>query len=268
MARPTKPKDLKPKADETAVEVKDKSSGGGGSGGAFDLKFIITIAAIFIASVLGSVATTYFVAPMVLVPAIMAQINKPAEHGGEGEAKSNEPNQTIGLNLELDEFTVNLKSDPNLNGNQFLRTKMSLSIAVPKEEYCSEGGEAHAEAMPGPLAIEGKILGAAAPFPEAQEKHRLNHYQHPDKTLIASEGGEGGGAYQKCLAAFNQQMGRYVPTIRDLINAALMKRTASVLQSPEGQEQLKDEIKESINQLMEKKYQIIRINFSDFIIQY
>jgi flagellar basal body-associated protein FliL len=46
-----------------------------------------------------------------------------------------------------------------------------------------------------------------------------------------------------------------------------MKRTASQLASAEGQEVLKDEIKEQLTQVMAPEYEVLRVNFQDFIIQ-
>jgi hypothetical protein len=96
-------------------------------------------------------------------------------------------------------------------------------------------------------AMGGQIVGAAAPV---------------DRTLIAEEGGG-----PTCEQIFKNNMGKYVPTIRDVINASLMKRTASSLASLEGQESLKDEIKDQLNQIMGPDYSVLRVNFQDFIIQ-
>lgn len=258
MARPTKPKDIKPKAlDESGVPA---ASGGGGEP-KLDLKLIITIVAIFVASIVGSAASVYFLAPMVVVPAVVEQViaattEGGGEHGGGAHAG---PHETVGMNLELDEFTVNLKSDPSMGGNQFLRTKMSLSIAVPPEEYCDPtGGHARVPVETAPIAtavVDGEtgiVAGAAA---------------NTEEVLLASGGG-GGDPYAACQATFNQNMARFVPTMRDIINQALMKRTAGTLSTIEGQELLKDEIKEQANHLMGEHYSVIRVNFSDFIIQY
>ncbi len=253
MARPTKPKDIKPKAlDESGAPV----AGGGGGEPKLDLKLIITIVAIFVASIVGSAASVYFLAPMVVVPAVVEQVlaattEGGGEHGGGAHAG---PHQTVGMNLELDEFTVNLKSDPSLGGNQFLRTKMSLSIAVPPEEYCDPTG-GHAQLPVETAIVDGEtgiVAGAAA---------------SADEEVLLAAGG-GGDPYAACQARFNQSMARFVPTMRDIINQSLMKRTAGTLGTIEGQEILKDDIKDQINHLMGDHYAVIRVNFSDFIIQY
>jgi len=261
MARPTKPKDVNP--DEIGAPT--PAAGGGGS--ALDLKFILTILLISVVSVAGSAASIFFLAPMVMGPVIAQEVKtaveataQKAEGEGEGEGEAAEHgeggHETV-MNLELDEFTVNLKPDPSMGGNQFLRTKMSLSVAVPPEEFCDPTGGGHAELTPSQnLRLAqgslngGVIAGAAANI--TQER------------LIANSGPD---PYTACIEAFNKNMARYVPSLRDIINQALMKRTAGTLASIEGQELLKDEIKTEANHLM-GHYQVSRINFSDFIIQY
>ena len=260
MARPTKPKDLKPKAEPDAGGGPTPVPGGGGGGG-LDLKFVVTLVAIVLSSILGSVGSVYFLAPMVLEPVISQAISKGAEKGGEHGDAHGDPAAAhaskVGLNLELDEFMVNLKTDPEAGGNQYLRAKMSLNIGVPPEEDCyavAAGGEHHAQ-LPAKMTINGEsgvIAGAAAPI---------------DRTMLASGGGAPVDPTVACLATFKGNMSKYVPTMRDVINAALMKRTAGNLATLEGIESLKDEIKDEINQLLDSKYKIVRVNFEDFIIQ-
>lgn len=249
MARPTKPKDLKPK-----VEGEVAAAPAGGGGGAFDLKYIILIVVVVIASIVGSAGSAYLMTTMFVMPEL-AKVShaKGGEeagaegegHGGHDSASTETPANEVGMNLELDEFTVNLKTDPNLEGNQFLRAKMALSIKVPEKENCY--AEHHAAQLPAVYGA-GKIVGAAAPV---------------DRTMVAN-GGEGGPS---CEDIFKNNMGKYVPTIRDVVNAALMKRTASSLASLEGQESLKDEIKEQLSQILAPNYEVLRVNFQDFIIQ-
>ena len=265
MARPTKPKDIKPKAEG---DVATLPVGGGdgaapsGGGGGLDLKFIITLVVVVLSTTLTSAASVYFLAPMVVMPPLekqLKEISKGAAHGAEGEgehgenaeAHSNDP----GMNLELDEFTVNLKDDPSVDGSQYLRAKMSLGVTVPAEENCYNLGE-HASAIPAITPGRGKIVGAAA---------NIDQRRPVDRSQMASEGGP--DPKTLCINEFKGNMAKFVPTIRDVVNAALMKRTAGALSTLEGQEALKDEIKESINQFMGEKYQVARVNFEDFIIQ-
>lgn len=254
MARPTKPKDLKPKMEGEAASP--AASTGGGGGGGFDLKFIILIVVVLLASILGSAGSAFIMATMFIVPEISKAVQTggphpegeaEAHHGGPADPASTEtPGHQIGMNLELDEFKVNLKSDPSLEGSQFLAAKMALSIKVPEKENCYAHAEGHAS-LPPSFREGGVIAGAAIPT---------------DPTLLASEG-EG----PSCEDSFKTGMSKYVPTMRDIINAALMKRTATVLATLEGQETLKDEIKEQLNQILAPDYEVLRVNFQDFIIQ-
>jgi flagellar basal body-associated protein FliL len=261
MARPTKPKDLKPKVEGEGGAASPAApaaaeGGGGGGGGGLDLKFIIMVVVILVATIGGSVGSSYLMTTMFVVP----EIGKLAHaagggHGAEGEAPAGHdgastetPGSQVGMNLELDEFMVNLKPDPALPGSQYLRAKMALSVKVPDAQNCYI--EHHAEAIPlnDETLGEGKIVGAAAPV---------------DRTLLAS----GGGGGPTCEDVFKKNMSKYVPTIRDVVNGSLMKRNATLLATLEGQEALKDEIKEQLNAIMAPDYQILRVNFQDFIIQ-
>lgn len=245
MARPTKPKDLKPK-----VEGEIAAAPAGGGGGGLDIKYIILVVAVIIASLLGSVGSAYLMTTMFVIPEISKVSPKAGAEGeaaapsGHDAASTETPSHEVGMNLELDEFTVNLKTDPNSEGNQFLRAKMALSIKVPEKENCY----AHEAAYLNFPASQGKIIGAAVTV---------------DRTLIANEGESG----PSCEQIFKNNMGKYVPTVRDVINGALMKRTATSLATLEGQESLKDEIKEQLSEILAPDYQVLRVNFQDFIIQ-
>jgi flagellar basal body-associated protein FliL len=254
MARPTKPKDLKPKVDGESAEA--PATGGGGG---LDLKFIIMVVVILVATIGGSVGSSYLMTTMFVVPEIgkVAKIAGPAAggegaaaaEGGPADAASTETAANeVGMNLELDEFMVNLKSDPNAGGSQYLRAKMALSIKVPEKENCyMESKEGKKAMLPPDLIPGGKIVGAALPM---------------DRTLIAEEGGG-----PSCEQIFKNNMSKYVPSARDVINAALMKRTATSLATLEGQEALKDEIRDQLSQITAPNYKILRVNFQDFIIQ-
>lgn len=252
MAKPAKPKTLKPKAE-------DETPAGGSAGKAptesSPMNMIVMILAIVISSVLGTAGSVYLVSQMVLLPAIQSSVHAAPAAGDEAEADPAAEGEgdghvakvpKVGMNLELEEFTVNLKKEPGVKGNQFLRTKISLSLTVPEAEDC------HAQ---------------AAHEAEAAGKEGGGH-----------GGGEGGGGHGEaapkpagddpCQVAFSQKMGRFVPTIRDIINTTLMKRTAGQLTTLEGQEALKDEMSQEITYLMnEDGYKVLRINLEDFIIQ-
>lgn len=256
MARPTKPKDIKPKAEGDAAPAAVPVPSGGGGGG-LDLKFLITIVVIVLATSLTSAASVYFLAPMVLGPQIEAIGSAGGDHGE--DSGEHAPAHRMGMNLELDEFTVNLKSDPNLGGNQFLRARIALNI-YDTEENCFEMTEHHAS-LPPMLEDGGAIVGAAAPI-------NTLALADDDAVLLAS----GGGApavdpFDACNERFNKNMAPYTPNIRDVINTALMKRTAGTLSTIEGQEALKDEISEEVNQYVGPRFEVLRVNFADFIIQ-
>lgn len=261
MARPTKAKDTKGPdmdTDDTgALPAAPVTQSG------FDLKFIVTILAIFIAGIGGSVASVMFLAPTVLVPQVVEQVvaatggshaEASGEHGEDGEGHGGSTHQQLGMTLELDEFTVNLKTDPTLGGNQFLRTKMSLSVKVPDEQYCDPTGGGEHASVPDTLQ-EGTILGAASPL-------------NQEEPVYLASGGGGPDPYTLCVQTFDKNIGRYTPAIRDIINQALMKRTAGTLATVEGQEFLKDEIISQVNHVIGPDMSVIRVNFSDFIIQY
>jgi flagellar basal body-associated protein FliL len=247
MARPTKPKDLKPKTDGEAAGASGAAPSASGSEGGFDMKFIIALAVVALISVAGTAGSTYYLTTQ--LADMSKKVAAPAHgeggeggdaHGGEGGHEA--PANAVGMNLELDDFMVNLKPDSSLGGTQYLKAKMALSIKVPEAEDCY--AKKHHAMLP---AMGGQIVGAAAPV---------------DRTMLANEGGG-----PTCEQIFKDNMGKYVPTIRDVINASLMKRTASSLASLEGQEALKDEIKEQLNQIMAPDYGVLRVNFQDFIIQ-
>jgi flagellar basal body-associated protein FliL len=255
MARPTKPKDLKPKVEGEIAEA--SAAGGGGRGGGLDLKFIIMVVVILIATIGGSVGSAYLMTTMFVVPEI-GKIAKAAGAGGEAHAEGGEgaghdgasteaAGHEVGMNLELDEFTVNLKADPTMEGTQYLRAKMALSIQVPEKQNCYLEEHEKKAMVPEELIPGGKVVGAAVPV---------------DRTMLANEGGG-----PSCDQIFKNNMSKYVPTARDVINAALMKRTASSLSTLEGQESLKDEIKDQLSQIMAPEYKVLRVNFQDFIIQ-
>jgi len=245
MARPTKPKDLKPKTDGEAAGAPGAAPAAAPSGGGgFDMKFIIALVVVALISVAGTAGSTYYITTQIMDVSKKVASAGPAAEGGEEEGHGggeHAPVNAVGMNLELDDFMVNLKSDPGLEGTQYLKAKMALSIRVPEAEDCY--AKKHAM-LP---AFGGQIVGAAAPV---------------DRTMLANEGGG-----PTCEQIFKDNMGKYVPTIRDVINASLMKRTASTLASLEGQEALKDEIKEQLNQIMGPDYGVLRVNFQDFIIQ-
>jgi len=261
MAKPVKPKTLKPKTggEPTGSEANDaeesqaapkapaNKSGGGGGGTSGLLSIIVLSVVMLLSSVAGPVAALYFLGPQLLAPIIAKAVPKEAEGGeavGEGEHSGVKVSK-LGLNLPLEEFTVNLKKDPALRGTQYLRARMNLSVVVPEAEDCS------------PHKAEGAEAGGG-------------HGEKP------AEGGGGHGAApaaaadpaKACNEAFVGKMATYIPTLRDIVNTALMKRSAAQISTLEGQELLKDEMSQEMNNILATNhYQVVRVNFEEFIVQ-
>lgn len=223
------------------------------------LQTIILAVVMLVASVAGPALTMYFLGPMLLKPIIAQAMPATAEaeegaahsdaegkegaHGEEGEHGAatgghGATASTMGLNLGLEDFTVNLHRPEGVKGNQFLRAKMSLSVLVPEEQNC---------------------LATAA---------------HDDHAAAeGGGGGHGGGTpavdpMEACMETFNKSMAAYTPTLRDIINTALMKRSAQQISTLEGQEDLKDELAHEMNAILKNHgYTVQRVNLQDFIIQ-
>lgn len=264
MAKPLKPKNLKPQAKSesasvpapTNTEPRAQKNKPNTVKGLTMIQTIILAVVMLISSIVGPALTLYFLGPTVLVPMIQQALPQSEEEGEEGEknAEGKEGEQGkkeghgeakasgLGLNLPMEEFIVNLKTSQGTRGNQFLKAKMSLAIGVPAEEDCHAlGGEHGAE---GEAKAEGGGHG----------------------------GGEGAAAaadpVTACNEAFVKKMDAYTPTLRDIINTALMKRTATQISTLEGQEELKDELVQEMNAVLTNQgYTVQRINLQDFVLQ-
>lgn len=275
MSKPAKPKALKPKtgADEAPASMAEsigkelpkaapKSNGakkGSSEGDALTMMQLIILAAVMlVCSIVGPAAALYFIGPQVIKP-LMASHAPAGEEGGEagghGEAPAGEEGdphgggkhgetaaEQVGIGLKFDEFTVNLKRDPTLRGNQYLRAKMSVSLAVPKEKDCmtplvTGGHDAHAA----PAGGGGGHGAPAAPS---------------------------GPPAELCQKTIQDGMMPFAPTLRDIVNTAFMKRSASQIASIEGQEALKDEIRTEMDSVLGNSgYHVLRVNFEDFVVQ-
>lgn len=132
MARPTKPKDVKPKALEPVPETSAK-----GGGGAPGMNMIVMALIIVLCTTLSTAASMYFLAPMIIKPLI----GQGAAHGGEGEGEGEgEHLPSVGPILELDEFTVNLKDTDGVQ--RYLRAKISLTVTAEDPNFDKLHGEA------------------------------------------------------------------------------------------------------------------------------
>jgi flagellar basal body-associated protein FliL len=257
MAKPIKPKKLKQKNDasegENPVSAKQKKEAGATSTkakGITMLQTIILAVVMLFASVAGPAITMYFLGPMLLKPIIAQAMPTPTEgeEGAEGEeakdgsgekGEHGKTTDAMGLSLGLDDFTVNLHRPEGVKGNQFLRAKMNLSVLVPEEQNCLATGshDEHAEAAGGGGGHGGGDAAAVDPM-------------------------------EACMETFNKSMAPYVPTLRDIINTALMKRSAQQIATLEGQEDLKDELAHEMNTVLKNHgYTVQRVNLQDFIIQ-
>jgi flagellar basal body-associated protein FliL len=261
MAKPIKPKSSKPlaKTEESGSSEESvpkaaskKDSPPLLSKGLTMFQTIILAVVILITSVVGPAATLYFLGPTLLAPMIQKALPaSTGEEGEEGEKPEGEEGEegkkpeapkvpSLGLNLPMEEFIVSLKTSQASKSTQFLKAKMSLAIAVPEAEDCN------------------------APIEEAGKTEA--------KAEGGEHGGEGGGeakdAMSACNEAFVKKMDPYVPTLRDIVNTALMKRNAQQIATLEGQEDFKDELVGEMNAVLSNHgYTVQRINLQDFIIQ-
>ncbi len=263
MAKPIKPKSSKPlaKVEESAPSEESSPTPSQKDDYSFQLskgltmfQTIILAAVMLIASVVGSAATLYFLGPTLLVPmiqkALPAEATEEGEEGEKPEGKEGEEGKkpeapktpSMGMNLPMEEFIVSLKTSQASKSTQFLKAKMSLAVAVPEGEDCN------------------------APVEEAGKEGK------PEEKAEGGEGGEGKGAAEDpavaCNEAFVKKMDSYVPTLRDIVNTALMKRNAQQIATLEGQEDFKDELVSEMNAVLSNHgYTVQRINLQDFIIQ-
>jgi flagellar protein FliL len=209
MARPTKAKDPKPKAEDTEEIMEDAAPKQ-----SIDIINIVIMAlVIFLSTTFSSAASIYFLAPIVIKPLLSQITVKSGDAAGGEEGGGEAPAEpTIGPVIPLDEFTVNLK---DTSSERYLRANISLSITADDPKF-------------------GTLTGEAA---------------------------------AKWQDEFKGEMSSYVPAIRDIVIASLTKRTAAELSTAIGKQELKDEIKQSVNGLLQGKHKVIRVNLENFIIQ-
>ncbi len=142
MARPTKSKDVKPKALEPVAD-KGSSNSVPNEESSSPMNMIIIAVIIVVCTAISSAASVYFLAPMVIQP-LLAQ-SKGGEHGeeGEGEGHGEEGGghkmPTVGPVIDLEEFTVNLK-DPG--GQRYLRADLSITVTAGDPNFEKLSGEA------------------------------------------------------------------------------------------------------------------------------
>ena len=80
--------------------------------------------------------------------------------------------------------------------------------------------------------------------------------------------GHGGGAAVDPAVAFEQEMGRYKPAIRDSIITILSSKTSDELGTTTGKELAKEQITEQVNAIFAGEREVLRISFGQFIMQH
>lgn len=90
----------------------------------------------------------------------------------------------------------------------------------------------------------------------------------PDLSEATSSGGHGGhGNTPDPMAQIEQEMSQYKPAIRDAIISCISTKNSDELATIAGKEQTKQEIKESVNAVLNGEREVIRVSFGNFIIQ-
>ena len=151
---------------------------------------------------------------------------------------------------------------------------MFLGGSEPKKEHGEE--EAHEEKHYLTLALEPFIvnLRAANTFlkvtllieydPSAVEKSAAHGSGGGGFARGAAGSGGGGGDKPAMPALFTQRL----PMMRDAIIRTLSSKTADEVLTPEGKEQLKDELMEVINESLDVEEEVVTgLYFSEFILQ-
>lgn len=89
--------------------------------------------------------------------------------------------------------------------------------------------------------------------------------------LTKREGGGGHGHGTDVAdpaVAFEQEMGRYKPAIRDSIITILSSKTSDELGTTTGKELAKEQITEQVNAIFAGEREVLRISFGQFIMQH
>lgn len=231
MARPTKAKDPKPKAESGA-------SGSGGIPGGF-IGFIIMNATLTIVICAIFVGAVYFM--------MNTLTNKllPEEDTHENNSHG-ESNAYMTFPYELNDFIINLNSP---NERRYLKVKISLDVERQEGEPVigmpASGGSGHGGVA---TIYEGRVV-------------------HTGQGGSAGHGSGGGPKGPTPAEYYNAVMEPFKMPIRDIIITQLSSMSAEELSSTPGKERAKDAIKEEINTIMPEERQVIRVNFGEFIIQ-
>jgi flagellar basal body-associated protein FliL len=137
MARPTKPKDVKPKALEPVSDP-----GGGGKQSSSGMNMIVMALVIVLCTTLCTAASILAIYEFYLKGQIASLVPKgEGEEGEEGGEEGGEKLPTIGPVVDLDEFTVNLKETEG-GAQHYLRATISLTVTSDDPNFETLEGEA------------------------------------------------------------------------------------------------------------------------------
>jgi len=227
MVRPTRPKEIKPKADSTGSVVKELTSGGIEGN-----KLIIVNTVTTIIVCLLFIGANYFIQDQLLTSKMAGLGTASDQTAEEAPAESDVPER--GIILDLGEFVLNLS---DVSSRRYLKVNVALELSrLPSDP-----------AMPGDKPKDGGAGG------------------HGGGLGGAGNGGE--GAAPDPMKIIEEEMSQYRPAVRDAIISTLSSKTAEELLSTPGKELAKEQIKEAVNSIFNGEREVLRVSFGNFIIQ-
>lgn len=158
MVRPTKPKEIKPKAEVSSEEGTGKGKADAGAAlGGMKLIAVNTVITLIICGLF--IAANYFIIQTTIMPSIK-QVLSGQGGGEEGSADGSEEGadtaEEHGIILDLGEFILNL-SDPKERRYLKVNVALELSKAESDPEMEAAGGGGHGEAADPKKAFEQKM---------------------------------------------------------------------------------------------------------------
>jgi len=228
MVRPTRPKEIKPKADTTGSVVKELTSGGIEGN---KLIIVNTITTIIVCLLF--IGANYFIQDQLLT-AKMAGLGAASDQTAAEEAPAESDVPERGIILDLGEFVLNLS---DVSSRRYLKVNVALELSrLPSDP-----------AMPGDKPKDGGAGG------------------HGGGLGGGGNGGEGGAPDP--MKIIEEEMSQYRPAVRDAIISTLSSKTAEELLSTPGKELAKEQIKEAVNSIFNGEREVLRVSFGNFIIQ-
>lgn len=159
MVRPTKPKEIKPKAEVTSEEGAGKGKADAGAAlGGMKLIAINTVITLVICGLF--IAANYFIIQTTVMPSIKQVLSGQGGEGGGEEGGSEEAEgeaEEHGIILDLGEFILNL-SDPK--ERRYLKVNVALELSKAEgdpEMEAAAGGGGHGEAVDPKKAFAQKM---------------------------------------------------------------------------------------------------------------